>query len=220
MYDSFVAAIDSCKDLKDIKKFKYLYSYLEGEAFRTIQDIKLTDKNYPQALEVLRRRYSNKQRIISAHMNELLNMNQVERGSDLQALRRLSDDTESHVRSLQSLDIDDDNYGSFLISFIIERLPHQFKLTISRQVGDDTWDLIQLLCLIWEKLKARENCLTPDSSFTRNVQDSYKGGKKFDYTYTGAGLHVSKQAQKIVCVFCQGIILFRYYHFYHFHIAR
>ena len=138
MYDSFVAAIDSCKDLKDIEKFNYLYSYLEGEAFRTIKDIKLIDKNYPQALEVLRRRYSNKQRIISAHMNELLNMNKVERDRDLQGLRRLNDDIESHVRSLRSLDVDDDNYGSLLTPIIMERLPHQFKLTISRQVGDDT----------------------------------------------------------------------------------
>ena len=54
--DSFVAAIDSCEDLKDIEKFNYLHSYLEGEAFRTIQGIKLTDKNYPEALELLRRR--------------------------------------------------------------------------------------------------------------------------------------------------------------------
>ena len=85
----------------------------------------------------------------------------------------------------------------------MERLPHQFKLTISRQVGDDTWDLTQLLCLIRNELKARENCLTPDSSFTRNLQDSYKGGRKFDSTFTGAGLQVSQQSQKIVCVFCQ-----------------
>ena len=97
--DSFVAAIDSCEDLKDIEKFNYLHSYLEGEAFRTIQGIKLTDKNYPEALEVLRKRYGNKQRIISAHMNELLNMKKVERDRDLQGLRRLYDDIESHVRS-------------------------------------------------------------------------------------------------------------------------
>ena len=48
----FVAAIDSCEGLKDIEKFNYLHSYLEVEAFRTIQGIKLTDKNYPEALEV------------------------------------------------------------------------------------------------------------------------------------------------------------------------
>ena len=136
-------------------------------------------------------------------MNELLNMKKIERDRDLQRLRRLYDDIESHIRSLRSLDVDDDNYGSLLTPMIMERLPHQFKLTMSRQIGDDTWDLTQLLCLIPDELKARENCLTPDSSYTRNLQDSYKGGKKFDSTYTGAGLHVSQQSQKIVCVFCQ-----------------
>ena len=136
-------------------------------------------------------------------MNEVLSMKKVERDRDLQGLCRLYDDIESHVRSLRSQDVDDDNYGSLLTLIIMERLPHQFKLTIRRQVGGATWDLTQLLCLIQDELKARENCLTPDSSFTKNLQDSYKGGKKFDSTYTGAGLHVSQQAQKIVCVICQ-----------------
>ena len=129
---------------------------MEGEVFRTIQGIKLTNKNYPEALEVLRRRYGNKQRIISAHMNELLNIKKMERDRDLQGLRRLYNDIKSHVHSLRSLDVDDDNYGSLLTLIIMERLPHQFKLTISRQVGDDTWDLTQLLCLIQDELKARE----------------------------------------------------------------
>ena len=55
--DSFVAAFDPCEDLKDIVKFNYLNSYLEGEAFRTIQGLILTDTKYPEALEVLRKRY-------------------------------------------------------------------------------------------------------------------------------------------------------------------
>ena len=74
-------------------------------------------------------------------MNELLNIKKVERDRYLQRLRRLYDDIESHVRSLRSLDVDDDNYGSLLTPIIMERLPHQFKLTISRQVGEDPWDL-------------------------------------------------------------------------------
>ena len=112
--DAFVAVIDSCQNLKNIEKFNYLHSYLDGEAFRTIQGIKLIDKTYPEAQEVLRKRYDNKQRIILAHMNELLNIKKVERDRDLRGLRRLYDYTESHVRSLQGLDIEDNNYGSLL----------------------------------------------------------------------------------------------------------
>ena len=110
--DSFVAAVDSCEELRDIEKFNYLKSYLEGEALRTIKGITLTNKNYKEALDVLRRRYGNKQRVISAHMNELLNLKKIERDRDLNGLRKLYDDIESHVRSLRSLDVDDDNYGS------------------------------------------------------------------------------------------------------------
>ena len=140
--DSFVAVTDSCEDLNNIEKFNYLHSYLEGEAFCTIQGIKLTDKKYPEALEVLRGRYGNKQRIISAHINELLNIKKierdrylqglcrlydelinitkVERNRDLQGLHRLYDDIGSHVCSLQSLDVDDGNYGSLLMPVIME----------------------------------------------------------------------------------------------------
>ena len=99
--DLFIAAIVSWEDLKDIKKFNCLHSYLEGEAFHTIQGIKLTDIIYPEALELaLQRRCDNKQRIMSAHMNELLNVKKVERDRDIQGLRRLYDDIESHVRNL------------------------------------------------------------------------------------------------------------------------
>lgn len=81
-------------------------------------------------------------------MNKPLNMKKVERDRDLQGLRRLYYDIESHVQSLGSIDIEDDNYGSLLTPIIVELLHYQFKLTISRQVRDDAWDLTQLLCLI------------------------------------------------------------------------
>ena len=176
---------------------------MQGEAFHTIEGISLTDKNYHEALDVLRRRYGNKQRIISAHMNELLNIKRIDRDRDLPGLLKMYDDIESHVRSLRNLGVEDDNYGSLLTPIIMERLPHQFKLTISRHIGDDTWDLTQLLCLIRDELKARENCSLPTDNSYRNSQDSYKGGKKFDSPYTGTGLHLSQKSPKIVCVFCQ-----------------
>ena len=81
-------------------------------------------------------------------MNKPLNMKRVERDRDLQGLRRLYYDIESHVQSLGSIDIEDDNYGSLFTPIIVERLHYQFKLTISRQVRDDAWDLTQLFCLI------------------------------------------------------------------------
>lgn len=121
-------------------------------------------------------------------MKELLNIKNVERDMDLQGLRRWYDDIDSYVvRNVPSIDVGDDNYGSLLTP--IKKL--------------ETWDLTELLYLIQDELKGRENCLTPDISFTRNLQDRYKVGKKIDAACTGAGLQVSQQAPKIVCTFCQ-----------------
>ena len=64
-------------------------------------------------------------------MNELLNIKKVERDRDLQGKHKLYDDIESHVCSLRSLDIDEDNYGSLLTPIIMEQLIHQLKLETS-----------------------------------------------------------------------------------------
>ena len=121
-------------------------------------------------------------------MKELLNIENVERDGDLQGMRILYDDNESYVvPNVRSLDVDDDNYESLLTP--IKKF--------------ETCDLTELLCLIQDEIKGSENCLTPDNSFARNLQDRYKVGKKFDSTCTGAGLHVSQQTPKIVCIFCQ-----------------
>ena len=74
-------------------------------------------------------------------MKELLNIKNVERDRDLQGLRELHDDIESYVvRNVRSLYVDDDNYESLLTP--IKKL--------------ETWDLIELLCLIQDKLKVEK----------------------------------------------------------------
>ena len=117
-------------------------------------------------------------------MKELLNIKNVERDRDLQGLRESHDDIESYVvRNVRSLYVDDDNYGSLLTP--IKKL--------------ETWDLIELLCLIQDKLKGRENCLTPDISFPRKLQDRYKVGKI---------LHVQVQVYRFLNKLRKSFVLF------------
>ena len=117
-------------------------------------------------------------------MKELLNIKNVERDRDLQGLRESHDDIECYVvRNVRSLYVDDDNYGSLLTP--IKKL--------------ETWDLIELLCLIQDKLKGRENCLTPDISFPRKLQDRYKVGKI---------LHVQVQVYRFLNKLRKSFVLF------------
>ena len=49
---------------------------------------------------------------------------------DVKAVRLFYDDIESHVRSLDGVGINSQEYGALLAPVIIERLPHQLKLII------------------------------------------------------------------------------------------
>ena len=67
----------------------YLLSYLTEEALKTIQGLKLSEPNYSTAIEILQKRYGDKQVLISSHMNKLLNLSNSGKLNDLKYLRQL-----------------------------------------------------------------------------------------------------------------------------------
>ena len=67
----------------------YLLSYLTEEALKTIQGLKLSEPNYSTAIEMLQKRYGDKQVLISSHMNKLLNLSNSGKLNDLKYLRQL-----------------------------------------------------------------------------------------------------------------------------------
>ena len=67
----------------------YLLSYLTEKALKTIQGLKLSEPNYSTAIEILQKRYGDKQVLISSHMNKLLNLSNSGKLNDLKYLRQL-----------------------------------------------------------------------------------------------------------------------------------
>ena len=110
-WDNFVSLIHTNETLKDIDKFSYLKAAVKEPAASTIRGLSLTGPNYLEAITLLKERYGDSQRIISGHMDTLVNLPAVESVSDLNALRRLCDDVESHTRALRSLGRTQEQYG-------------------------------------------------------------------------------------------------------------
>ena len=69
-------------------------------------------------------------------MNQLLNLKRINSVRDINAVRSFYDEIESHVKSLDSLCIDPRNYGTLLLSIVMERLPHQVKLLVTRNIKE------------------------------------------------------------------------------------
>lgn len=100
-------------------------------------------------------RFGNKQRIISRHMDILLNVEAVTSQHNLKGLRHLYDLVESHVRSLKSLGVSPDPYGTLLSSVLLNKFPLEIWLIASLKVDEDSWSLDALLKVV-EEIRARE----------------------------------------------------------------
>ena len=61
-------------EIQKVDKFSYLKSLLEGPAARAIQGLTLSAANYKAAIDLLVKRFGKPQAIITAHMEELLNI--------------------------------------------------------------------------------------------------------------------------------------------------
>lgn len=118
------AAIHKNSELSDIDKFYYLKSLLERTASEAISGLTLTSINYHEAISILRKRFGNKQQIISRHMDILLNADPVTSQHNLKGLRHLYDLIEAHVHSLKSLGVSSDSYGSLLSSVLLTAFDH------------------------------------------------------------------------------------------------
>ena len=100
-WDAYKSAIHESTSLSDVDKFTYLRTLLTGSALEAINGITLTAANYKEAIDILNKRFGNKQQIIARHVEALLSID-TNAGTGVPALRSLYDTVESHVRQLKT----------------------------------------------------------------------------------------------------------------------
>ena len=124
-------------------------------------------------------------------MEQLLNVEGVSSQYDVKGLRHLYDVIESNVRSLRSLGVSAESYGSLLSAALMSKLPSELRLTASRKFGDkDSWDFTELLKVIEEEVQARERSSAHREEHRRNKD-----------LPTGAALFVKTAPRQ--CCFCR-----------------
>ena len=113
----------------------------------------------------------------------------------------LSPDTvESNVRSLKSLGVSRESYGDLLSSILMNQLPQEFRLVITREMGDDDWQLDQLLDIFKRELEARERA---GGSTVNKGQPSPQKPKRREEGTTHA-LSTGGDANCPTCTYCRG----------------
>ena len=155
-WDTFESTIHKSPLLSPVEKFSYLQSLLESSAAEAVSGLAVTAANYEEAIKILKRRYGNKQLIISRHMDVLMNLEGVSSYNDTRQLRHLFDTVETQVRGLKALGVSAESYGGLLSSVLLSKLPPEIRLIVSRGLSGDHWELDEILNLLEAELTARE----------------------------------------------------------------
>ena len=200
-WDKFTAIVHRNSELPTVSKFTYLQSLLKGEALAAINGLALTEANYETARVLLDKRFGRKDRIVFGHIQALLNLpTQVKTTQDLWALH---DKLQTHIRSLETLEITGATYGVILIPIVLHKLPENIRLEWAR-VSDkeetsekEESNLTALLTFLHQEIVRRERSQT----FTPAEPPS--STKKPAGRYTSSALHTSSGSSNTVsCNVC------------------
>ena len=73
-WQSFECAVHKNDSVPVVNKLNYLFSLLEGPAYRAVEGLELQENNYEHVVDILKTRFGKKQQIINAHMQALLKL--------------------------------------------------------------------------------------------------------------------------------------------------
>ena len=100
-WDKFSAIVDTA-DIPIVTKFTYLQSLLDGDAKSAIAGLSLTGDHYNIACDILCNRFGRHEKIIFAHIQELMNITMPSKQCKVEVLWKLQDSLQAHVRSLEA----------------------------------------------------------------------------------------------------------------------
>ena len=153
-WDCFEAAVDHNTSITGVQKLNYLWAQLQGSVLRVITGLPLTNPNYDHAVQLLKKRYGKPDKLIEAHMQALVELNNP--SNTMSSLQLFYDSVEGHIRSLQSLGTSPEQYESMLVPIILRKLPADIRRNLTRSHGINQWTLSELQSEILNELHILE----------------------------------------------------------------
>ena len=109
------------------------------------------------------------------------------------------------IRSLKSLGVSPDSYGTILSGVLMNKLPLDIKLIVSREMKGEVWDLDHLLSHLLSELEARERTTDMNNKYGSSNSISKPNlatSRKYNNHSTASAL-LSTSQEKIRCSYCR-----------------
>lgn len=111
--------------IPDAVKLTILRNHLEGEALETIRLYSLTDQNYASALQALKERYGETNKLVEFYVEQLINL---KTKATQQTLRQTYDQLLSIVSMLENLEVQREQYAVLLVPMLKTVFPYHVQI--------------------------------------------------------------------------------------------
>ncbi|XP_015126399.1 uncharacterized protein LOC107047977 [Diachasma alloeum] len=163
-WDSFKTVIHENADLQNIQKFQYLRGLLKGSAAAAIGSLATTEENYATAIEILKKKFDCKKKILRRHWTIMRDYPPLQRDSPA-ALGQLADVMNQNIQALETLGQDVNSWDLPLIDLITLKLaPETIWQWELKTQGTELPTYKQLL----EFIEARATCHDARTSTSRS----------------------------------------------------
>ncbi|GBO30226.1 hypothetical protein AVEN_182015-1, partial [Araneus ventricosus] len=158
-WNSCESAIHENDSLSEVSKFNYLKAHLGGSALSTIEGFALTPENYEIAIKLLKERFGRSDVLINTHLNNLLRIFPLKNSDDIVSFRKMFDNIQTEIRSLESLNVLKETYQNLLCPLLLKCLPPDLVLEYNKSMKSDKYEINELVDFLSIQLKAKERSL-------------------------------------------------------------
>lgn len=132
----FRISVHDVATLTAVEKFQYLLSVLEGEALSLVKGLEISAANYVIAWDLLQKRYQNERRLVSYHLNCLLDMEDIKNYST--SISKFLTKFSEHSQALRALNRNLGEDNDLLVAVMLRKLPFQLRTRLEDFRGADT----------------------------------------------------------------------------------
>ncbi|XP_045033901.1 uncharacterized protein LOC123475364 [Daphnia magna] len=157
------------KNYGEATKFNFLILKLEGEAKASLLGLTSSNDNYLKAKDLLRERYSQPKKVVTAHYKALINLPTA--NSTRSSLRSFADQLESHIRGLEALGPAPTSYGDLLVCLLVDKVAINVRRNLTRHQGNAEWTLDELRTAIKREIEIMgDSCDLPSPTRSETKQ--------------------------------------------------
>ncbi|XP_049869877.1 uncharacterized protein LOC126369487 [Pectinophora gossypiella] len=173
LYDSLV----HCNtDYTNVEKFRYLLLTLKYEPYNLIKSISITEDNYQGAYDILIKRYDNKRKIATHHLEKILDIEPCN-DKNINSLRIFLNTYHEHIKALEALNFDFQNnleWSFIIVTILLRKIPISFRREFERKLPLHTSipAVESLITFLEHELAACEISNPNCGQFTKTASDN------------------------------------------------